>query len=217
MQISPVEVFGYLASAVIAYSLTRDSIVKLRWFNLFGASSFCVYGIIIGAFPVALLNGFIALTNLFYLRKLMNRPEEHFKLVEVNRPSNYVDFFLDAHKQEIDYFFPRFQKTALLPERRYFLMTDNTNVIGILSGKENAHGIFIVDFDFVISAYRDCRVGHYVLGEGEALKHQFGFKHVGAKVDNVEHERYLEQIGMTPTRFGYWIFENKLADSSQLN
>lgn len=207
MQISPVELFGYIASAVIAYSLTRDSIVKLRWFNLFGASSFCVYGIIIGAFPVALLNGFIALTNLVYLRKLMKRPEEHFKLVEVNRPSNYVDFFLDAHKQEIEYFFPRFQKTALLAKRRYFLMTDNTDVIGVLSGLENDKGIFIVDFDFVVPAYRDCRVGHYVLGEGEALKKQFSFKDVGAKVDNVEHERYLEKLGMTPTRDGYWMLK----------
>ena len=210
MQLSPVEIFGYVASAVIAYSLTRDSIVKLRWFNLFGASSFCTYGIIIGAFPVALLNGFIALTNVFYLRKLMHKPEEHFKLVEVNRPSNYVDFFLDAHKDEIDYFFPRFQKTAMVPERRYFLMTDHTDVIGLLSGIENEEGAFIVDFDFVVPAYRDCRVGHYVIGEGGALKNQFGFNYVGAKVDSVEHERYLDQIGMTPGQRGIWV----LADNT---
>lgn len=206
VEISTVEIFGYIASAVIAYSLTRSSIVKLRWFNLFGASSFCAYGIIIGAYPVALLNGFIAITNVFFLRKLMTKPEEHFRLVEVIRPSNYIDFFLSSHQEEIDFYFPRFNKTAHSPERRYFLMTEHTDVIGVLSGLEDGKGGFIVDFDFVVQAYRDCRIGHYVLAEGEALKKQFGFNFVASKVDTVEHENYLSQLGLTPNNVGLWTY-----------
>ncbi|MFT7216794.1 MAG: hypothetical protein ACI8R8_001869, partial [Paraglaciecola sp.] len=95
MNLSAVEVFGYCASAIIAYSLTRDSIVKLRWFNLFGASSFCIYGIIIQAYPVAILNGFIALTNIFFLRRILFNAQRQFSILAVSRPSNYVDFFLD--------------------------------------------------------------------------------------------------------------------------
>lgn len=207
MQLSAVEVFGYLASAVIAYSLTRSSIVKLRWFNLFGASSFCAYGVIIGAYPVALLNGFIAITNVFFLRKLMTKPAEHFRMLEVNRPSNYVDFFLDSHKKEIQQLFPRFFKTAHLAERKYILLTEYTDVIGVLSGVEEADGTFIVDFDFVVPAYRDCRIGHYVLGQGQALKQQFGFAKVGAKADSMEHEHFLTQIGMSPKKQGVWTYD----------
>lgn len=207
MQLSFVEIFGYIASIIIAYSLTRSSIVKLRWFNLIGASSFCAYGFIIDAYPVALLNGFIAITNVFFLRKLMTKPEEHFNLVEVNRPSNYVDFFVSSHKQEIDYYFPRFNKTANAEGRRYFLMTEQTDVIGILSGYEDGNGGFIVDVDFVVKAYRDSRIGQYVLGEGEALKKQFGFGQVASKVDSVEHEDYLIKLGLAPNRAGLWMYD----------
>ncbi|WP_340681128.1 hypothetical protein [Paraglaciecola sp.] len=40
MQFSGVEIFGYCASVIIAYSLTRSSNVRLRSINLLGASSF---------------------------------------------------------------------------------------------------------------------------------------------------------------------------------
>ncbi len=102
MELSAVEIFGYVASAIIAYSLTQSSIIKLRWINLVGASSFCVYGIIIEAPPVAMLNGFIAVTNVVYLRKMLLQAKSHFSVLEVSLPSNYVRFFLDYHKQEVD-------------------------------------------------------------------------------------------------------------------
>lgn len=207
MQITAVELFGYAASAVIAYSLTRDSIVKLRWFNLFGASSFCIYGIIIGAFPVALLNGFIALTNIYYLRKLVTHTEQNFKLLKVDHPDNYIDFFLDEHRDEIDYLFPRFLKTAHIEQRQYFYLTEHTNVVGVLAGIEDENGGFVVDFDFVVPAYRDCRLGQYALGQGQALKKQFGYTQIGAKADSMEHEQFLADIGMSPKAKGVWTYD----------
>ena len=100
MELSGVEIFGYCASVVIAFSLTRSSIIKLRWYNLFGASCFCIYGIIINAYPVALLNGFVALTNMFFLARLLINVENQFSILQVSRPSNYVDFFLEYHQQD---------------------------------------------------------------------------------------------------------------------
>ncbi|MFT4746503.1 MAG: hypothetical protein ACI8XG_000576, partial [Congregibacter sp.] len=81
MELSGVEIFGYCASLIIAFSLTRSSIIKLRWYNLFGAFTFCVYGIIISAYPVALLNGVIALTNIFFLTRLLLNVENQFSIL----------------------------------------------------------------------------------------------------------------------------------------
>ena len=47
---------GYFASAVIAVSMMMQSIVKFRWINLAGAATFAIYGLLIGAIPVFLLN-----------------------------------------------------------------------------------------------------------------------------------------------------------------
>ncbi|MFS4457375.1 uroporphyrinogen decarboxylase [Maribacter sp. 2304DJ31-5] len=66
-----IEVLGYLASVLIAVSLMMASMIRLRVFNLIGAFLFGTYGVLIGAFPVAFLNYFIALTNVYYLWKIL--------------------------------------------------------------------------------------------------------------------------------------------------
>lgn len=207
MNLSAVEVFGYCASAIIAYSLTRDSIVKLRWFSLFGASSFCIYGIIIEAYPVAILNGFISLTNIFFLRRILFDTKRQFSILAVSRPSNYVDFFLDYHREEIKHLFPRFLKVSAAPARHYYFLTERTEVVGMLSGYEQQPGTFVVDFDFVIPAYRDCRLGHYTLGHGQQLAKQFAYQEVIALADSYEHEHYLTALGFTPKKNGRWTYD----------
>ena len=207
LNFSAVELFGYCASALIAYSLTRDSIVKLRWFNLFGASSFCIYGIIIGALPVALLNGFIAMTNVVFLRRMFLNAEQHFSIIQVSLPSNYVEFFLNYHQDEINQLFPRFFKQAHKMGREYYFMMENTEVVGILSGFTMEDGRFMVDFDFVIPAYRDCKLGEFVMGSGQHLQKLTQYTDIVAKADSVEHESYLSRIGYSPKRNGVWSYD----------
>ncbi len=208
MELSGVEIFGYCASLIIAFSLTRSSIIKLRWYNLFGASCFCVYGIIISAYPVALLNGVIALTNMFFLTRLLLNVENQFSILQVSRPSNYVDFFLEYHQQDIKRLFPRFMKVSAVPARKYFFLTERTEVVGMLSGFEESEDIFIVDFDFVIPAYRDCRLGHFTVGHGQQLFKICGYGQIVALADSIEHEIYLTTIGFTPKKNGRWTYDN---------
>ncbi|GIU52260.1 MULTISPECIES: YgjV family protein [Shewanella] len=66
---------GYLASVVVAISLMMSNIKKLRWWNLIGAALFVAYGLAIGAIPVALVNFFIVLIDIYYLVKLYKEPE----------------------------------------------------------------------------------------------------------------------------------------------
>lgn len=61
---------GYLASVVVAISLMMSDIKKLRWLNLFGAMLFVAYGMAIQAYPVAAVNFFIVLIDLYYLVKI---------------------------------------------------------------------------------------------------------------------------------------------------
>ncbi|WOT05626.1 YgjV family protein [Shewanella youngdeokensis] len=61
---------GYLASVVVAISLMMSDIRKLRWWNLVGAVLFVAYGVAINAIPVALVNFFIVLINVYYIVKL---------------------------------------------------------------------------------------------------------------------------------------------------
>ncbi|MGI2171373.1 YgjV family protein [Shewanella sp. MF05960] len=65
---------GYLASVVVAISLMMSDIKKLRWWNLVGAVLFVAYGLAIDAIPVALVNFFIVLIDIYYLVKLYREP-----------------------------------------------------------------------------------------------------------------------------------------------
>ena len=70
-----IELIGYVASALIAFSMMLSSILRLRVINLAGALAFTVYGILIGAIPVALLNGLIVLVNAHYLLRMLRAKE----------------------------------------------------------------------------------------------------------------------------------------------
>ena len=209
MELELKDVFGYCASLVIAFSLTRSSIVQLRWINLFGASSMCAYGVMIEAYPVFILNGFITMVNLYYIRKFVYHTNHDFSIIRTQSASHYMDFFLHYHKDEINRFFPKFFKSQHEEDREFYVLLDQTKVVGVLSGVKQDNGI-IVDFDFVEPQYRDCRLGVYALGEEQGLRELTGYDYIGAKADSIEHEKYLESLKFKPGIKGIWTFPRHL-------
>ncbi|BDC98158.1 hypothetical protein [Persicobacter psychrovividus] len=67
MSLNYTEIIGYLAMAFVAISFTFKNVRSLRFFNFIGASFFVIYGILISAWPVAIVNGFIAIINVYHL------------------------------------------------------------------------------------------------------------------------------------------------------
>ena len=67
-----IEWVGYAASILIAISMFMKDIIKLRFINLIGSLLFAIYGFIIKAYPVAIVNVIIVFVNLYYLYKLYN-------------------------------------------------------------------------------------------------------------------------------------------------
>jgi hypothetical protein len=70
------EIYAYVGSALIAVSLMMTNIVPLRWINLVGAAVFSSYGLIIQAWPVFILNGFIVLIDIYHLFLLYRKPDQ---------------------------------------------------------------------------------------------------------------------------------------------
>ncbi|MFC3023326.1 YgjV family protein [Vibrio zhugei] len=70
MDLTTIEIMGYAASIMVALSLTMKDIVKLRIINFIGCIIFCIYGSLIGAWPVVATNVFISIVNVYYLYKM---------------------------------------------------------------------------------------------------------------------------------------------------
>jgi hypothetical protein len=191
--ISLVEWFGYLASVVVAVSLTMASIVKLRWCNLVGAGLFSAYGFIIGALPVGFLNLFIALIDVYYLVKLY-REQDDFKILALGGSDELRRYYLDCHAADIRRFFPGFDFAA--PDgREAFWLLKNTVPIGLLSGRREGDCL-VIDLDYVGPEYRDFKMGAFVYGSGDFFR-PLGINRLACPASGGPHDAYLEKMDFT--------------------
>jgi hypothetical protein len=194
-----IEWIGYIGSVIIAVSLMMNSIIKLRWLNLLGASIFSTYGFIIGSLPVALLNLFISLINIYYLYKIYNQ-KDFLKILQVNPQDNYLKFFINYYKQEIDFFFPaffeRFKNKQLGEENLFcFLLIRNAAVSGFFIGHKSQHDELMVEIDFSIPEYRDMKTGAYVYKQNKNFFKSLGINRFIAETGNKKHDQYLKKMG----------------------
>lgn len=187
------EIIGYSASVIIAISMTMSSIVKFRVINLVGASLFCIYGILIGAIPVAILNGFIVLVDIYFLNKIFST-KEVFEILQVRSDNRYLFRFLQFHNMQIQRFFPGFQYQPDQNTVSFFVLRDMA-VAGVFLASQHREKGLLVDLDYVIPEYRDFKNARYVYFH---LRDEFlkaGYDHVVALANSKAHQKYLRKIG----------------------
>lgn len=66
------EIIGILASLFVLMSFIFHGEAKIRKINIVGATLFVIYGLLIGAVSVWLLNGILTVIHSFYLYKMKN-------------------------------------------------------------------------------------------------------------------------------------------------
>ena len=64
------EAIGILATLFVLGSFLVDGEMKIRRINIFGAILFVIYGVLIGALSVWLLNGALLFIHIYKLRKI---------------------------------------------------------------------------------------------------------------------------------------------------
>lgn len=190
------EVIGYVASALVAVSLMMSSILRLRLINLVGSAVFAVYGLLIQAYPVAAMNGFIVLINLFYLYRML-RTREYFRLLSVEPNSQYLRQFLHYYEREIHRFLPGFAYTPAADNLTVFVLRDMVPA-GLFIGRREAGGTLCVTLDFVIPQYRDFKIGRYLFQEEREFFRSRGFREIESEPGNREHAAYLRRMGFAP-------------------
>ena len=194
--IQPIVLFGYAASIIVAVSLMMSSIVKLRIINLFGAVLFSCYGFIIKAYPVFMLNGFIALVDIYYLIQIFGE-KEYFRILEVKTNSEYLKYFLKFHEREITKFIPNF---TFEPNDKYHVMfvLRDTVPAGLVCSEYLDNDCIYMKLDYAIPGYRDFKMGKSVFHE--ILKEK-KIKKIYSDPGNRKHEQYLKRMGFVKSSF----------------
>lgn len=193
MTINWLEWLGYTASLTVLVSLLMSSIIKLRWINLMGSCTFALYGFLIGALPVALLNICTATINVYYLVKIYHS-KEYFKLMTIEEHSSYLKSFLDYHRKEIEEYINYFPSDTENYEVRFFVLR-NMVPSGIFLASRYDQKTLKVELDFATPEYRDFKMGIYIF---ESQKNYFlekGYTRVISKAINHDHIKYLKRMG----------------------
>ncbi len=190
-----VEVIGYVASLLVLVSLLQASILRLRWINLVGSLVFTAYGVLIEAWPVALVNFSIALINVYYLRQLLG-PEPSFAVLPVRTDSAYLDRFLEFHARDIGRFVPEFD--GLRDDHHAFFVTQDLIPAGVVLARPLADdGTWLIDLDYAIPGDRDFKLGPHLDRRSTRLQDE-GARRLVARPTQPAHRRYLERLGFLP-------------------
>ncbi len=194
------ELIGYVASALVAISLMMSSILKLRIINLAGSAVFTAYGLLIGSYPVAVVNLFIVGINLFYLSQMFGS-KEFFRLLQVAADSEYLRYFLNFHQQEIRRFLPGFSYHPSDSQLTLFVLRDLLPA-GVFIGEPAGTSTLRVKLDFVIPGYRDFKIGNFLFSEQSEFFRARGIEQIVSEPGTAEHAKYLRRMGFAPLEPG---------------
>lgn len=183
---------GYAASVLIATSLMMRSIVRLRMINLAGAATFSVYGFLIGAYPVGILNLMTATINVVQLIRLQRR-REIFRILPIRPDTPYLQYFLAFQSADIRRFFPSFQYEPREDRIALFVLRDLVPA-GVLLGRVEDER-FVVDLDYAVPQYRDLKIGRFLFSDEAAFFRKLGVREIVAPVETEAHAKYLRRVG----------------------
>ena len=188
------EIIGYLGSLLVALSLSMKNIRYLRRINFFGAFFFSIYGLLIGAYPVFVLNGYIAIIDIYFLVKMHNTKED-FKLVPVlDKQHLYLKEFLEFYSNDIEIYFPNY-KSLNLTDLNCFFVLRNIRPVGLLIIEEKDGSDIEIHLDYAIPDYRDLKSGKYVFNSEIKYFKNKEYETVITKSEVKKHQKYLLNIG----------------------
>lgn len=185
---------GYAASVLIATSLLMRSIVRLRMINLAGAATFSIYGFLIGAYPVGILNLMTATINVVQLIRLQRR-REIFRILDIRPNAPYLQYFLDFQAADIRRFFPAFRYDPGGDEHRLALLVLRDLIpAGLLLGRTDGD-VLTIDLDYVVPQFRDLKVGRFLFQDEAESFRKLGIREIVSPADTAVHAKYLERMG----------------------
>ena len=186
------EMVGYMGSLLVALSLTMKSLQRLRIINMVGALFFITYGLLIGAFPIALLNGLTLCVNAYNLWRMLQQ-KDYFTLMEIRPDSAYLKRFLEFYRKEISELIPTYLFKPGEDQMVIFVLRNMVPVgLSIVKQTGDEAQIFL---DFVIPGYRDFRAGKFLFDESADYFWQKGIKQLFSAPGSPRHESYLKRMG----------------------
>lgn len=189
-----VEFIGYLGSFLVAVSLSMQNVLRLRWINLFGAAFFTLYGWTLGAAPIYLVNGYIALIDIWSLWQFY-RTRDYFTLEPLTEIGDlFLLRFMRFYEKDILDFFPRAFQDTFEPDDTWLLFR-NLMPVGVFAIGPVREGAAEILIDYVVPAYRDLAFGRFIHDQRADFFRSRSITLLIAWTAIPAHQGYLEKLG----------------------
>ena len=187
------EAIGYAASLIILVSLLMTSVYRLRLINMVGSLCFSLYGWLIGAWPVCVINLVIAGIDAWYVLQLM-RSSAFFDLAPASSlGTEYLKRFFLFHERELLKYVPELTLEELLDARTCILFR-NMLPVGLFSYRQVGPEANIV-IDYMIAEYRDFKAGRYLYKTKRMFFKEQGIKRFHVVARHSSQPKYFQQNG----------------------
>jgi ribosomal protein S18 acetylase RimI-like enzyme len=195
-----IEIFGLVASVIVAVALTQKSVLRLRLINLIGSACFIIYGSYIGSIPVVALNCFTSLTNLFYLKRMMNPLDQLEILTPGQEELTFITHFIHFHREDILHFNPNLNPDEILKDRtcHFFPILRNGQPVSLVICRSTSETNWEVLLDYATPDFRDLKCGRYFYSEISRIlreKNLETIKTISSQTENEAHLKYLKRLG----------------------
>ncbi len=191
------QLIGYAGSALVVWSLTMKSLLRLRLIGLAGAVVFTTYGLLIEAYPIVATNVVIIMVHSIFLRDLLSKKTEYFTILHVMKDSLYLQYFLEYHREEIQQSEPDFVYTPAEDQITAFILR-NLVPAGLFIGRFSEHTSLEVILDFVIPQYRDFKIGQFLYSQRSGVFANPRCQRAWSPGGTQDYTDYLERMGFVP-------------------
>jgi len=191
------EFIGYLASFIILLSFLTSSVIRLRIINFIGCALFVIYGVFINAYPVAIINGIIAVIQIVFIFRMLKQKAD-YRIVKCLITDKFLQDFINVHIHDIEKFLPTFNFSCIPDDAICYFCMINEELAGLWIGIQTEATLNVV-LDYVKPKFRDCRMGRYIYRENVYM-----FRHDGINLFETSsfsdiHTAYLLKIGFEKT------------------
>ena len=181
------EIAGYIGSALVLISFLMTSVVRLRIVNMAGSLISFIYALLIGSYPLALMNCALVLINLYFLWKI-SRTGKDYVLVETAPEDPVLTHFLEEYRADIEKCFPGIDLSG---EKNYAcLLLCEDAPAGIVLGQREGEKVDLL-LDYSLPRYRDYSLGKFLreVLPGRGIRE---LRYDGPSPEN--HRKYLEEM-----------------------
>ena len=176
---SALDIFGWVSSGLIIFSLMQARVLRFRVLNLTGAALATVVNALLGVWPFAAMNLAITVIDIYWIWRLgrERHDEEVYDVVEVGVDDAYLRHALRVHSEDVRATYPGFPlaeiagtadsppaKGAAAPDadRSAFLVLRGDETVGMVVVRDAGAGVGEVELDYVTERFRDFTPGEFV-------------------------------------------------------